>query len=144
MKKLMPYAGFLLTICCLTVTSFYLAYHDFSFLGFAKQGQGAGSRPNLWRILLLIVSTLLGITSGYFHVKLQSSSPSQFKLRNELKAMCYSPDYYRGLFASPIVFSVIYVAANQQPDDVIAFLLAFENGFFWNRVLEQRGKIVGG
>jgi hypothetical protein len=52
--------------------------------------------------------------------------------------MFHSPDYYRGIFASPIVFSVIYLAANQQPDDVIAFLLAFENGFFWHRVLDRQ------
>jgi hypothetical protein len=138
MRKTMPYLGLAVMVASLVISYQYLAYQDLSFLGFEQQSEGRLVKPSLWRMMFLIVSTLLGITSGYFHSRLQTSAVSRFIFTAELKEMFYSPDYYRGLFASPIVFSVVYVAVNQQPDDVIAFLLAFENGFFWNRVLEKR------
>lgn len=138
MRRTIPYVGILVLVCSLVFTSLYLAFQDFSFLSFDQPSHVDFATPSPWRILLLILSTLLGITGGYFHTRLQADPSRRFVFRVELNEMFYSPDYYRGLFASPIVFSVVYLAVNQQPDDVVAFLLAFENGFFWNRVLERK------
>lgn len=138
LRRTLPFLGLLFVVAVLVFTVFYLAYQNFSFLGFENQVQAPVQHPNAWRVSVLIVATLVGIVAGYFHIRLQGGGQSRFVPMTELKEMFYSPDFYRGLFASPIVFSVIYLAANQQPDDLIAFLLAFENGFFWNRVLERR------
>ena len=136
MKSLIPYAGILVLILSLFSLSFYLANPSF-FHTFGQASVDHLSQPSLWRTFLLVVSTLLGIIGGYAHVRFQAIGKHKLQLKQELTDMFHSPDFYRGLFASPIVFSVIYVAANQQPDGVIAALLAFENGFFWNRVLER-------
>jgi len=138
MRRTLPYLGVFFLICTLVLTSLYLTYQDLSFLNFDRPSNAAIANPSFSRILVLIVSTLLGITAGYLHTRLQGSLSSRFNFNDELEKMFHAPDYYRALFASPIVFSVVYLAVNQQPDDVVAFLLAFENGFFWNRVLERR------
>jgi hypothetical protein len=141
MKKAFPYFALAFLAVLLVAVSYYLADQSFSFLGFGEQNQPA-AKPDPWRVVLLVVSTLLGITGGYLNTRLQNDTSQAVDLRRELREMLHSPNYYRGIFASPIVFGVIYVAANQQPDDVIAFLLAFENGFFWQRILERREKGV--
>ena len=44
------------------------------------------------------------------------------------------------LLSSPIVFYAIYTLVKNEPDNVIALLIAFQNGFFWQTVLAKRRK----
>lgn len=39
---------------------------------------------------------------------------------------------------SPLVFASVYALTKTEPDPVVAHLLAFQNGFFWESVLENR------
>lgn len=49
------------------------------------------------------------------------------------------------ILISPIVLFVTYAAAKDHPSGVIASLMAFENGFFWQVIIAGRGnKDAGG
>jgi hypothetical protein len=47
-----------------------------------------------------------------------------------------SAGFVKSVLVSPLVFSIVYKAAGEQPDSILAVLLAFQNGFFWQAVLE--------
>jgi hypothetical protein len=44
---------------------------------------------------------------------------------------------WKPLLVSPIVFLPVYTAVTRQPRGLIPILLAFQNGFFWQTVLES-------
>jgi hypothetical protein len=84
--------------------------------------------PTIIRALLLFVVTLLGIIANIFwtapsvtgHVRLIGS--------------------WRPLLIAPVVFYPVYLMASDQPDTIVAGCFAFQNGFFWQTVLEHRVK----
>jgi hypothetical protein len=39
------------------------------------------------------------------------------------------------LFVSPLIFNSVYALTNQNPETIGDFLLAYQNGFFWQTVL---------
>jgi hypothetical protein len=73
--------------------------------------------------LALFVAMLFGIFANYFwvHGVGWPTDPNAF---------------WRPVLISPIVFLAVYVAATKQPKGLLPVLLAFQNGFFWQTVLE--------
>ena len=48
-----------------------------------------------------------------------------------------STAFLMAIIVSPIVFFAIYNSTAQVPDNIVALLLSFQNGFFWQTVLEK-------
>ena len=83
--------------------------------------------------LILFIFTILGIVAQVIWT--ETDEGRSFSRSSILRSM-------RPLLVSPLVFYATLGVANQQPDPVIAGLMAFQNGFFWQAIL-QTGKPVG-
>jgi len=94
-------------------------------------------QPSLWGLVLPGVIMILGVFCGRVHSQLRDA-PSPTRIVAVLADACRQPDLWRALFASPILFSVVYSFLEQQPGFVLALLFSFENGFFCDKILERR------
>ncbi len=45
----------------------------------------------------------------------------------------------RPLLVSPIVFGAVWAAAKEQPPNVLVYVTAFQNGFFWQTIFGRIG-----
>src|SRR5689334_2306340 len=111
--------------------------------GFRFFGEGGPEpRPSLpvWEVALSGLAMLLGLCFGVLseHLKQRTGNTNFLK---EIRGAFTSAAFFRALLASPILFSGVYVAANKQPDAVIALIFAFENGFFCNAILHERRRL---
>ena len=90
----------------------------------------------LFRILILGVATLLGIFCGLLAEEVRIYKQQKQKPKDMIKRMWGKPRTVFALLLSPVIFHAVYIQVNSQPDTVIALLLAYQNGFFWQSVVE--------
>lgn len=112
--ELLPLVGLLIVdVLIATETAGYLAF-------------GAGTSPTMV-ILIMFGAILLGTAARYvFHLQ------ARFSWLDFAKPLCISP-----ILLLPLIGSVQGVK-DLQPMQVVSFaLLAFQNGFFWQVVLER-------
>ncbi|UIJ70750.1 hypothetical protein [Aurantimonas sp. HBX-1] len=123
MQRLILSSAFLLII--LFVFYRYAAVEPLSF----AENDGSG----YFKIILSALAMVVGIVFGAIHrawgMRKNPISWAAFKL------VFRSPELWRAMLLSPIVFSGVYVAAQEQPDYVLAFIVAFQSGFFCESVL---------
>jgi hypothetical protein len=88
------------------------------------------------RPVLLFGLMLAGIVASavYDHMKELQSKKSRFKLSKLLASFGDNPRLWMAICVSPLVFFVTYQAIAQLPDDTVAMLYAFQNGFFWESI----------
>lgn len=55
-----------------------------------------------------------------------------------LKSALRSASLVRSALVSPIVFMAVYALVKSEPDAIVAHLLAYQNGFFWESVLRKQ------
>ena len=85
------------------------------------------------RVLILYASMLLGIFARSAQEYL---GDSEIVSLGHLLSFTYtSPSFVKGVLVSPIVFFAVYKLSASQPDNIVATLFAFQNGFFWQTVL---------
>ncbi len=99
------------------------------------------------RPVMMFVFMLLGVLGGRLHRALRESSasgPITKDFKQVVSEVFKSSELYAPLIASPLVYAVVYAVTRDQPDLVIASLLAFENGFFCDTVLARRSQSAGG
>ena len=100
--------------------------------GFPRIRVAFGGTPPEAAIALMFVCVLLGIAARYFF-----RQRAKFSWRSFLKPMCISP-----MILLPLVGSV-EGSSGLQSIQLISFgVLAFQNGFFWEVVLEKAKKDV--
>ena len=112
--ELLPLAGLLIVdVLIATEATGYLAF-------------GAGASPTVV-VLIMFGAILLGTAARYvFHLQ------ARFSWLDFAKPLCISP-----ILLLPLIGS-IQGARELQPMQVVSFaLLAFQNGFFWQVVLER-------
>jgi len=128
-------------LCFVLILGGFYAYSFNSaipLLGFDKPDATGNSRPlPLFDLILVAIAMLAGILFGSIYERLKQRKRA-VTLGKELAAVLSSPSFYRSLLAAPIVFAGVYTAAKAQPDQVVAFLFAFQNGFFCDAVLRQQ------
>ncbi len=88
------------------------------------------------KICLSVVAMVMGIVFGSLHR--QWSDQKGPVSRSSIVSALRSPDLWRSMLLSPIVFSGVYISAKEQPDYVLAFVFAFQTGFFCDKILESR------
>jgi hypothetical protein len=88
--------------------------------------------------VLIVVVTLLGIVCHYLFEKLKTSPGETINLRAELSAMVSSRQFWMALFAAPLTFNATYVLIGDASANigVGSYLLAFQNGFFWESIVD--------
>ena len=80
---------------------------------------------------------LIGIIFGNFHAALGRANDGQ-RAVSVLRTVFNDADLYKALLASPIVFGGVYTATLHTLDPVIAFVFAFQNGFFCESLLRKQ------
>jgi hypothetical protein len=87
-----------------------------------------------WKILLLIVIMVVGIICNYIfeRTKLMEDEIHIFK---ELRRMFIDPKFVMALVIAPFVFNTIYAATGDNPQTLGDYMLAFQNGFFWQSII---------
>ena len=111
----------LLPLVALLIVDVFIASEAAGYLAF-----GPGKSPTLV-ILIMFGAIVLGTVARYiFYLQ------SKFSWTDFAKPLCISP-----ILLLPLVGSV-QGSQNLQPMQVVSFaLLAFQNGFFWQAVLER-------
>ena len=118
----------------LTALAFALIRGEFDPASFSPSD--AGGLP-LGPIITNAAAMLVGITFGSVHESLKAVRGEVGILEVSKRAL-NSAAFFKSVLASPIVFGGVYLAAQKQPDQVIALIFAFQNGFFCNAILQRK------
>lgn len=86
----------------------------------------------LVRTSLLFVIMLVGIAAGQLFRDLPKTREITLE---RVKKSLRKGGFVESLLGAPIVFGVVYSAARDQPDLVLASVLSFQNGFMCNNIL---------
>lgn len=86
------------------------------------------------RFLTLIVVMLAGVVCSYIFEAAKKAGPT-INLLEEAGKMLSSSRLVMALVVSPIIFNSIYIAIGSNPQNFGDYLLAFQNGFFWEAIL---------
>jgi hypothetical protein len=108
-----------------------------SIFGFGGNSEDQRSFQ-LWRTLLLYFVTLCGIWGRILQMRLSAAGKGPISMRYELIGSFSEPNLWIAVLVSPIIFVATYKAAAQNPDTVLALVLAFQNGFFWQTILKRQ------
>jgi hypothetical protein len=110
------------------------------------QFDGSGAGKNSWVFLLTLSLTMfLGLYGSSLLDSLPYATskkrPYQVNIRKAALIAAKSPTLVKAGIVSPIVFGAIYSTLAEQPDQVISYIVAFENGFFWSAILKSKSQI---
>ena len=104
-------------------------------LGYVLSAMWIAKRPQETRETLynlaLFAAMLAGIVANYFWV-------------HGLTGRIDLNQLWRPVLISPIVFMSVYVTATKQPRGLIPILVAFQNGFFWQTIIEGARPVTAG
>lgn len=118
--------------------AFYTYIGGNGSLLFFGSGNGKASSLPVLDVILSAAAMLIGVVFGSMHEHLKGANATDNAFRKALGAL-NSAAFLRSILASPIIFAAVYLAAQRQPDQVIALIFAFQNGFFCNAILQRRG-----
>jgi hypothetical protein len=121
---------------------FAASYYYPGGFGFAQATHSSGG--SLWSIVLLAVLMIVGIFSSFVFEKAKQSDREGVSISLALSGILTDFQFVAALFVSPLIFNSIYALTNQNPDSVGDFLLAYQNGFFWQSVLAGVASTMSG
>lgn len=64
--------------------------------------------------------------------------PPRVNIKRAFAFAINSPSFLRSIIVSPIIFGAVYAASRSETDSVVVYLLAFQNGFFWDAIFQSR------
>ncbi len=105
--------------------------------------KGAGEIPNfsetdpqVWlRVALLAIFMLIGVVCNYVFDRAKKATEDSIDIRDELIKMLSNPKFIMAIVIAPLTFNSIYVVIGDNPQTIGDYLLAFQNGFFWQSVI---------
>ena len=122
-----------------------VAFGTFVAYGFVSNGSGvAGFDPLSTNVPVVVKITtagtmLLGIFANALWVAVgRTPEGSPIDIVGLITSVLRTPSFIKSALVSPIVFIVVYALVKNEPDPVVAHLLAFQNGFFWESVFADR------
>jgi hypothetical protein len=87
------------------------------------------------KFILIVVVMLVGTTSSYLFEKAKTAPDGTINLRAEMSKMMSSSKFIMALVVSPLIFNSVYLVIGDNPQSIGDYLLAFQNGFFWESVI---------
>ena len=107
--------------------------------------QDAATNTVLWRrTVMLAILMIIGIILGRLHAGLALvPADAHINIVRELRSATATGGFWRSMLTAPIVFGVTYWMSQNQPDPIIAGVLALENGFFCDVLFKRREDEVG-
>ncbi|MBR1231635.1 hypothetical protein [Bradyrhizobium sp. AUGA SZCCT0182] len=109
--------------------------------GYAQATKDVPGNP--WNIVLLAVLMIAGIFSSFVFEKAKQGE-GMVAVGPALRSIFNDFQFIAALFVSPLIFNSVYALTNQNPESMGDFLLAYQNGFFWQTVLAGIAGKVGG
>ena len=86
---------------------------------------------------------IVGIFSSFVFEKAKKSRRDGTPVSLKLATILTDFQFVAALFVSPLIFNSTYALIGQNPESLGDFLLAYQNGFFWQTVLAGvTGEIV--
>jgi hypothetical protein len=113
----------------------YVEFAYFSPLGFDEVGSAVPTKP-----LLLSGCSLLGIISKRLF---DAAGKSRTTLAAVLESVLAPVTLIRAIVVCPIVIISLYSRLQEINDIFLVSLIAYQNGFFFEAILQTRGKVVG-
>ncbi|MDJ0698163.1 hypothetical protein [Mastigocoleus sp. MO_188.B34] len=129
-----------LTILLIGIFVFIGSIREFQGLNF--EGEDIRQNIRLGLTIWLAFVLLIGVFIGHIYRFLAKYPPNTKVRMEEIVGSVNDVNLWRSLISSPIVFGVVYIMAREQPDLVVSSILAFENGFICNVVLERRLTVI--
>lgn len=112
-------------------------YHSEAWRSHSFLGDDANYWTAALRTAVLAVATVVGVVCGTaYKLPAKSSLVAETAVSRQ-----FFSELVRPLLASPLVFTFVYTSAREVPDLVLAGLLAFENGFFCESILNRRPEL---
>jgi hypothetical protein len=102
--------------------------------GFAMAQADNGSMGSAWSIVLLAVIMIAGIFSSFVFEKAKVARADGVPVFFKLSEIAKDFQFIAALFVSPLIFNSVYALTNQNPETLGDYLLAYQNGFFWQTV----------
>ena len=87
------------------------------------------------QLVLLALLMLLGIISSFVFERAKTRHAGGQSISQNLSAVFSDFRLIAALFVSPIIFNSVYSLVHQNPESISDFLLAYQNGFFWQSVI---------
>ena len=126
----------LYVLSLLAITSVYLFT---ATLLFQPSGFNAVDINNILPTnFLLGVFTFVGIISRYLYDQMNKSTDEPIKASKIFKEIISRKYLWISLIVSPLVLLVTYRSVQDIPDNLTAFLFAYENGFFFNAIIDRK------
>jgi hypothetical protein len=94
-------------------------------------------------IVLLAVAMLVGIVSSFIFERAKSPQAQRTTLGKNMKKALTDFRLIAAVFVSPVIFNSVYALVGQAPDSMSDYLLAYQNGFFWQTILSGLASKVG-
>ncbi len=85
-----------------------------------------------WLEVILYFAMLLGMSAKFLYDGIVATGSNRRKKLRLLKRELFKP-----MLVSPMVFISIYGVADEKTSTVLLFLFSFQNGFFWQTVLNK-------
>ena len=95
-----------------------------------------GEQSQVLNYVLVTVLSLLGIFVGGLFRQI-APKPSPINIRAECAALFSTSAFWASLCVSPFIFGGVFLVMGRTPGEPSAFLLAFQNGFFCDRLISD-------
>jgi hypothetical protein len=89
------------------------------------------------RIAALVIAMLAGVFSSFLFERLRPKGSDPTKIGAEFGAVLHSGQFIAAVIVAPLVFNGIYVSVSQNPQGLTDYMLAYQNGFFWQAVFDR-------
>jgi hypothetical protein len=89
------------------------------------------------RIATLVIAMLAGVFSSFLFERLKPRGNEPIAIGAELAAVLHSGQFFIAVIVAPLVFNGIYVSVSQNPQGLTDYILAYQNGFFWQAVFDR-------
>ena len=95
----------------------------------------AEKSASIGNLVLLAALMLLGILSSFIFERSKQAAANGVSVWQNFSAVLSDFRLIAAIFVSPIIFNSVYSLVHQNPEGVSDFLLAYQNGFFWQSVI---------
>ena len=102
------------------------------YTGFIEKGGTSFWAKVPWREIVLYFSMLGGMAAKYMYDWIENAKARKRSFR---KWQLFKP-----MFVSPIIFGTIYGTIDPKTSMILLLVFAFQNGFFWQTILQKQGK----
>ncbi|MDX1520524.1 MAG: hypothetical protein R3264_02760 [Anaerolineae bacterium] len=137
--KLILFAGAILFLLCST---FFAVVIYIPSLQASPEAQIAAitapeevhTGQNAARFITLVIVMMGGVVASHIFDVARTSGPT-INVISELTKMFSSSRFVMALVVTPLIFNSVYLIIGTNPETIGDYLLAFQNGFFWESVL---------